>query len=283
MNRLLKWLQEHKVANILILSTYFLAVVLPHKLFGSFLNKTVIGALGIDNNSPEGRAQYNALALALGVIILVIVLTFFIRNTRNQIEGKRLRALMVLNTFFAAIIVQFLFVVNIEMVHFPQYALFAILLFPLVGNYTSTLIWATLAGMIDEAYQYFYLAPMDTAHYDFNDVLTNCIGAIFGLLFLRSFGTLEGTQFRLKRSTSWIGLALIIMSVLVFHLAGVLSIYPSEVHDYHIVREMPAGFWSKVHPNVTYHVVRPIEGILITISLWIIFHQSLKVRGQYDK
>ena len=183
---------------------------------------------------------------------------------------------MLLNTLLAALIVHFLFVVNIEMVHFPQYAMLAILLCPLVGNYTSTLIWATLAGMLDEAYQYFYLAPLDTAHYDFNDVLTNCVGAIFGLLFLKSFKILENTQFSSIRSTFWIGLLLIISTVVSCHLFGVLSIYPSDTHDFHIVREMPKRFWSKVHPNVIYHVVRPLEGILLTISFWITFHLTLK-------
>ena len=180
---------------------------------------------------------------------------------------------MFLNTVFAFAIVQYLFVVNIEFVHFPQYALFAILLFPLIGNYTSTLIWTTLAGMIDEAYQYFYLAPLDTAHYDFNDVLTNLIGAVFGLLLLRSFQVAERTSFKTWKSSFWYGVLAIFILVLGAHFLDILSIYPSESHNYHIVREMPSSFWSKLHPNVTYHVVRPVEGIVLTISLWFAYHQ----------
>ena len=269
MKRLINWLGGHRIASILILITYYLAVVLPHKAFGTFLNRTVVGGLGIDNNSVEGRLMYNLYAMIIAFSLLLGLLYFFIRNTRSLEDKRKIRGYMILNILLAAIIVKYLFVVNIEFIHFPQYALFAVLAFPIIGNYQSTLIWSTLAGMVDEAYQYFYLAPLDTPHYDFNDALTNLVGAVFGLLLLRSFRINEIVPFRLVKASFWYGISALIIVVVLLHSTDILSIYPSEDHNYHIVREMPRKFWSTVHPNVRYHVVRPLEGIALIIVLWI--------------
>ncbi len=265
------WMATHKVVNVITVIIYFIIVVAPHKRFGTFLNDTVVGGLGIDNNTVEGRQEYNLIAISIAITLLIGLLYFFIKNTRKLAGRNLIWGYMILNIIFAILIVSTLFVVNIEFVHFPQYALFAFLLFPLIGNYRSTLVWSTLAGMVDEAYQYFYLAPMDTAHYDFNDVLTDLVGVVFGLLLLRSFDIREHTQFKLSKATFWIGIGVIILILGGFHMADILSFYPSEDHEYHIVREMPKEFWSKISPNVTYHVVRPVEGLLMTIGLWFVF------------
>lgn len=271
MKRWIDFLQANRNLNFLLALLYFVLVVAPHKRFGTFLNKTIVGGLGIDNNTAEGRQEYNLYAISIAVILLVTLLYFFIRNSRKLPDRKKIWGFMMLNVIMAILIVESLFVVDIEFIHFPQYAFFALLTFHLIGNYRSTLVWATLAGMVDEAYQYFYLAPKDTSHYDFNDVLTNLVGAVFGLLFLRSMNIKERSVFNLRKATFWFGIIAIFVLVCTFHMTDVLSIYPSDAHDYHILRKMPTAFWTKIHPNVTYHIVRPIEGILMTIGLWFLY------------
>ncbi len=273
MNRIINWLSEHRLANAIILFVYFLAVVLPHKRFGTFLNNTVVGAMNIDNNTAEGRQAYNLLALGIAAFILISVLYFFIKNTIGQANRNRIWAYMIANTILAALVLQFLFVVNIEFVHYPQYAMFAILSFPLIQNYHQTLIWTTLAGAIDEAYQYFYLAPNDTPYYDMNDVITNLIGAVFGLLFLWSFNIKERISpqfFRSGAFYAWLVLGLIIT---ICCITGFLSIYPSDTTEFQLLKKWPSGFWSKVHPNVTYHITKPLEGMLIVIGLWLFYRK----------
>ncbi len=282
MKRFVDWMASHKMVHIVIIAVYYVSVVLPHKRFGTFLNDTVVGGLGINNNTAEGRQVYNGYAISIAAILLGVLLFFFIKHSRKLANRKTIWFYMITNIIFAVLIVEFLFVVNIEFVHFPQYAVFAVLLFPLIGNYKSTMVWATLAGMIDEAYQYFYLAPMDTAHYDFNDVLTNLVGVVFGLLLLRSMNVAEHSTFKLSKATFWYGIGAIILVVGGLHLADILSIYPSEDHEYHIIRKIPDQFWSKIHPNVTYHIVKPIEGIGLTCLLWVFFskispHKTVKV------
>ena len=271
MKRFINWLSEHRLANFVILFIYFLAVVLPHKRFGTFLNNTVVGTLGIDNNTAEGRHTYNLVTLSIAAIILCLLLYVFIKNTKDAVHRNRIWGYMIANTILAIIVLQFLFVVNIEFVHYPQYAMFAILSFPLIQNYHQTLIWTTLAGTIDEAYQYFYLAPNDTPYYDMNDVITNLIGAVFGLLFLWSFNIKNGLNSRFFKSSAfyaWVALGGIIA---IFCFSGILSIYPSDTTAFQLLKKWPTEFWSKVHPNVTYHITKPLEGTLIVIGLWLFY------------
>ena len=206
-----------------------------------------------------------------GLFVLAVFGLFFYLKSRKVDHKRRLWFYLLANIILAAIVINTLFVINIEMVHFPQYALFAILVFPLIGNYTATLIWSTLAGAVDEAYQYFYLAPTDTTYFDFNDVVTNLVGAVFGLLFLSGMNVKEYTTFQIKKSSIWFGIGSIVLTVLVLHLLGYLSIYPNDDRPFHILREWPSGFWSKARFDVTFHIIRPLEGVVLTILLWVFF------------
>ena len=263
MGEVIAWLRERKYLNVLLIIVYFILVVAPHKRFGTFINKVIF--------KEFSRDQSNMVIFIIAVLALLAYSYFFFSRARNQPDSGKLFSFMILNTLLAAVVMKLLFVNNVEVVHYPQYALFSVLLFPLIGNYTATMVWATIGGMIDEAYQYFYLAPLDTSYYDMNDIITNIVGLSFGLLLLRAFGIEEYTEFRWKRSSIWIGLSLVVLAVIVTHASGILSIYPNDDRPFHILREWPGGFWSKVHPNITYHVIRPIEGLVLIGILWITF------------
>lgn len=265
MKKLIDWLSHHRAFNLLIILFYFIAVVLPHKRFGTFLNTKVFKGIT--------RDEYNNMVLFGGLILLSIFILILLRNSAKTEYKRRLWIYMAANVLFSAIILNLLFVINIEVIHFPQYAFFAIIAFPLLLNYQQTLIWSTLAGAIDEAYQYFYLSPNDTGYYDFNDVVTNLVGAVFGLLFLWSFGIKETNKPNFLKSSAFYALVILFLVVTITCISGVLSIYPSDTTTFQIVREIPTGFWSTVHPNVTYHVMMPLEGMLVTILLMLFYYQ----------
>ena len=263
MEKFTTWLSRRRLVNILILLSYFLAAVLPHKRFGAFLNDVIFQGIT--------RDEYNLFVLFASMIILSIFSVVFFRNSTHRNIKKRLWFYMAANVIFAVVILNMLFVINIEVIHYPQYALLAIFLFPVLGNYRSTMIWATIAGSIDEGYQYFYLAPNDTGYFDFNDVVTNTVGAAFGLVFLRSCGIVNRHTPRFYKSTAFYGLVFIIFSLAILIWSDVLSVYANDSASYHLVLQSPQKFWSVVHPNVTYHVVRPLEGIIITVLLWMFY------------
>lgn len=263
MKQIIDWLSAHKFFNLLLLFAYYIAVVLPHKQFGTFLNQKVFKGIT--------RAEYNQMVLTGGLILLFCYLFIFVKNTWQLESKNKLWIYMAVNIVLSALVLNFLFVINIEVVHYPQYALFAVLCFPLLRNFQQTLIWTTIAGAIDEAHQYFYLAPKDTSYYDFNDVVTNLVGAVFGLLLIRGFDILSTRHKPFHQSTAFYGLVALGVIIIGTLLTGTLSIYPSEDTTYQLLRKFPEGFWSKANPNVVYHIMQPLEGTIVTILLWLGF------------
>ena len=146
-------------------------------------------------------------------------------------------------------------------------------MFSINQQLSSTLIWTTIAGAIDEAYQYFYLAPKDTFYYDMNDVVTNLLGAVFGLLFLWSFKIPNMNQVPFWKSTGFYGIAIIPIFILLLTLLGILSIHPSDETPYQLLRKWPEGFWTNANHGVIYHIIQPIEGTLITVGLWGLYYK----------
>jgi len=269
LTRLTDWLSHHKGINIIIIIIYYLLVVLPHEQVGLFTVKFFNKQLKLS------RDNYNLLIASIAILGLLLYAGIFIKNVRKSEAKRKISLYMVATVFLAVLIMKTLFVINIEVVHYVQYAVFSILFFPLVRNYWHTLVWATLAGSLDEAYQYFYLAPHRTDYYDFNDVLTNLIGAAFGLVFLRAYdikGGIAGWQSFLKSST-FIALLISVLVVAGFYFSGILQIYPNEDSDamYTVVRVVPSWFWTFAPPNVIYHIALPLEGIILTVLLWLFY------------
>jgi len=165
-------------------------------------------------------------------------------------------------------------VVNIEVVHFFQYAMFALLCFPLTLNYNQTMIISTLAGALDEAYQFFYLAPQRTDYFDFNDVVINLVGVAFGLLVIKIFKPATKVISLKQFLFSPASILTILISVIIFisFNTNFLGIYHTNTDaQFVLVKKTFDSFWTTVHPNITYHVMLPLEGLLVIISLWFFY------------
>ncbi len=262
MKAFIQYLQERKGLNLLIAFIYFLLVVLPHEQVG-LLTVKIFGGFS--------RDTYNAIILGVSLLGLSLYLVPILKNV---LKDKRWWTLFYLisSILFSVISFKTLVVINIEVVHFLQYAMMAILLFPLISNYHLTLFYTTLLGALDEAYQYFYLAPQRTDYYDFNDVIINLLGATFGLLFLRAFHIPNQKFF--WRSPIFLGCCGLIVLLIGLYASGILPVYPVDAAIQPLsllVKKVPDGFWSVVHPNVTYHVIQPLEGLLLTFFLWLFY------------
>jgi len=265
MTRYVDWMRSHRTFNIILVIIYYIAVVAPHKRFGTFLNKHIL--VGI-TKTKEMREHYNELILLAAVAVLVIYIGIFIWQSLKRADKHKLWAYMLANVVFAWLIIKTLFVINTEVVHFPQYAAFALLIFPFTRNYLSTLIWTTIAGIADEAYQNFYLAPADTGYFDWNDVVTNLVGAVFGLLLIRAFGFANQGFEKFWKTSAFYGICSLIVLVIILHLSGVLAIGPDFDYPYQLMSKELTGFWQTVFPDITYHVIMPLEGVLLTFGLW---------------
>jgi len=276
MRKLTDWLHENRIVNLAILCLYFFLVVLPHEIVGRFIMNDLLADLS--------RPVLNSTVLTISLVAFSTFLFFLFRNLVRG-DQKRTKLIYLFITLgLIALVYKTLFVVATESAHFPQYALMAILLFPLTMNYNVTLFWATLLGTVDEAYQYFYLSPIATGYFDFNDVITDLLGAVLGLLLLWTLGIKRKvtTAPWYQRSTFLMGIGILLLGGVLI-LLGIISLYPYEDGSNAIItlmRKVPKSFWSydKVG-DLYFHVVHPIEGILI-ISILLGIYTFL---GKRDK
>ncbi len=275
---LYNWLKNNKTLNIFILVAYYLLVVLPHEEVGKFIAKTL--------DEPFGRDTYNLIILVLGTIGFLGYLIPFYNGIKKLEQGKnRIWFAFGMTLLFIIISFNTLLVVNVEIIHFVQYAVFAILLFPLLSNYRDTLFYTTIFAAIDEAYQYLVLAPFRTDYFDFNDVIIDLIGGAAGLLLLWGIGIRrKETNQPWFRSPSFIGFLALTLISFIAYFTGVLAIYPSETDSQApilLIRKVYDSFWTIIHPNVKFHVVRPLEGILILSGLFYFYSQQV-FRKEYE-
>ena len=269
---LYNWLKNNKALNIFLIVAYYLLVVLPHEQVGIWIAKTL--------DQPYGRDRYNLIILVLGLLVLVGYSLPIWKGIQQLKEGKsRVYFSLIMTLLFVIISFNMLLVVNVEIVHFVQYALLAILLFPLFNNYRDTLFYTLIFAIIDEGYQYFILAPLRTDYFDFNDVIIDLIGAALGLILFWVSGIKDMVSNKKWFQTpTFIGFSILILAAIVAYLTGILAIYPSESAEQApilLIRKIQENFWTITHPNVKFHVVSPLEGILIVAGLFYFYSKQV--------
>lgn len=271
----IQFLSTRPILNFVLLLIYYLLVVLPHEEVGKWIAKTL--------DQPFGRDTYNLIVLSIGIIGFIGYFYVIWNGTKIIKEGaKKLWTKLFVTLLLIIACINILMVVNVEIIHFVQYAVFALLAFPLFHTYRETLFWATVAGAIDEVYQYLILAPQRTDYYDFNDVLIDMIGAVLGLLILVAHGIPNKPSYQHYYQSSFFkGLwAIIGLSGLAFF-TGYLALYPAADGStlFPLIKKAHTGFWIIIHPTVQFHVVRPLEWGLLTGLLWV-YYEDMGDRRQ---
>jgi len=267
MNQILSWLKVHPLWNVIIVFIYYLLVVLPHEWVGV----TIAGLF-----EGQSRLYYNNVILGVSLLIALIVIIPHLKRLLNHPKQRLgwiyLLSLVSLITFaFNTIII-----VNIELIHIIQYAVFAILIFPLMNGYTVTLLLTSLVGGIDEGYQYFYLSPQRTNYYDLNDVVFNTLGGACGLLWLWTgqYPTSYRKVSEILKSWQWLCVLASVTTVALLILVGKVAYFPTEGIEalWTLVRKVPDGFWTSIDNNtIVFHVSLPLEGLFYCIILWVLY------------
>jgi len=267
LNNFIKWLSSNRLTAILIAIVYYALVIFPHEWVGVNVNK-------LFGKMP--RSTYDLIILFASSVILVLVFSLFRKKLWTHPDRKVLISYFILTLILIFLTNSFLFVINIESVHYLQYAVGAILLFGIIGHYFGTLFVAFLIALFDEGYQYFYLSPHRTDYFDINDIITDFLGAAFGLLLLKTLSVKAWGDSSKKMINTFIIPLIILLAVFLFALStSFLSIYPSD-DQFMLVREMQEGFWTTVPPKVTFHVVGPAEGSLIIPALFLVYYFVFK-------
>ncbi|MBT8233419.1 MAG: hypothetical protein HKO66_00850 [Saprospiraceae bacterium] len=266
MVKIITFLKERKIIAGLIALTFYVLVVSQHLEFGKFLAKTL--------DKPLGRETYNLIVLSGSIFLLIAFLFWFYKGWKQlpKTDQNRLLKYVLFSIVFIVIALKVIIVVNVELIHILQYAIMAILLFPLIGHYNETLFWTNVLGALDELYQYIYLSPEKADYFDFNDVIINLLGVALGLIILRSKGILGFRKVpKGVKSPQFIALSITALIIGILFLIEQLTIYPSAYDHpvlFEFIRDFKPGFWRIVHPNVNFHVVQPLEGMIILVLLF---------------
>ncbi len=279
MKKLIDWLSKHRLINIQIALIYFLFMVLSHDTatkIADWLKRTLT------------LQTYNLVITIAVTICLILMMTYIIRVI-PEIKAYRKKLIYpVVSILLMIVAYKFLLVVNIEAIHFFQYALLAILIFPLIKSYGDTVIWATLLGIVDETYQYIILNPA-FQYFDFNDIILNLLGAGLGVSIMALFVLSDSSELLHRKlfSPGIITVVLITLLMGILVSLNILKLYPDESptnNFFSIIlnRAQPSGtFWTELYGDRVYHILSPREGIIIILAL-LFFYKTLDYHTEFE-
>jgi hypothetical protein len=126
-----------------------------------------------------GHVRYERAAVVLFSALAVVAVAVLARR-----RSLALAALLLVGV--ALVVQKTLLVATIENIHYPQYALLAVLLGRAGLGAEASWLAATGLGAADEMYQWLWMPRRATFDYlDWNDVFLNALGAAFGVIALR--------------------------------------------------------------------------------------------------
>lgn len=254
---------------------YYLIVVLPHNEVGEAVN---------DIFSSFSRAQYNSIVAAIFAIIIIILIV--LGRQKHQVGDRdKVKPFIAFTLLFIILCFFFLMVVYVESVHFVQYAILSILLFPLLGRYTSAMVWGTVLGALDELYQYLILENI-SLYYDFNDIVLDAVGAGAGLVILFVFGirSFKPRPKKLwKRPEVYLPFGVMII-ITISWMLGYFSLnynYSNPAYFTLFKQPLPQGFWFyPPGPPAKYHILTPIPALIILSGL-VLFYGRLDSENKH--
>ncbi len=251
--------------NVVVVLCYFLLSVLPHAIVGKQVERLF---------SRMSRAAFDGTMVAVGLVVAVgLLLNLHQHYSRLPYPDRKIIGFYTLSTAILIVIAcNVLMVINVEIIHFPQYMVLAVLLFPLIGHYWPCLFWCMLLGTVDESYQYFYLTSGRPDYFDFNDIILDTLGAASGLLLLRIVKVRESAKTgRAWQASVFVAVSVISLAIGVLVELNCLHLYPcpsAGPEAVVLMKTVPEGFWSQPDNGKVFHIVRPLEGLLICLILY---------------
>jgi hypothetical protein len=200
------------------------------------------------------RRYDHLLAVAFALLGAAAVIVVSLRRERR----RPLLVATVLLVAAAGLAHAFLLVASIEDIHFPQYALLAFLLGRSRIPAEASWLGATALGGVDEAYQFLVLRRGTPTYLDWNDIVLNALGAVFGIILLLVVSHGATARRLCTARTLAVTATATVLGALVFAPPIALPFF---------------------RPNATgghYHVLSPFEGLLLIAAIWIGIRQLLQ-------
>lgn len=265
MSRVCDWLSRHRFAASAIAVVYTAAVTIGHDV-----GQAIAGWLMRLFTTDRTIAM-----ITIGGVMGTVVLAGRAHAVLlGRPDRRTLAAFGLLTLALALLGYNFLFVINTEVAHYPQYALLSMVLLPVIRHYGETVVLATLLATVDEGYHYWVLNDYWPYGYlDFNDIVLNQIGAAIGVVLLATFlrpGADEAAPYRwgdFLRSPAFVMAAGVTAAALGLYAFGRMTTY-AEPSSWVFLRKTPAGdYWYFSNFGKTCHYLLPGEGLLV---LWLL-------------
>jgi hypothetical protein len=201
-----------------------------------------------------GWATYNRrVFVVIASVSIAVALVLLARDWRHWLRPSAITALLTLGALTCGAY-SLLMVANIELIHYPQYALMTGVL--LAGGNAPIVAWtaAVAAGVIDETYQHLviYAGRADT-YLDFNDMVLNAIGATWIVLLVGVSRRPPPTAHANRLRRVWLPAV-----VLVAALLALLWLDPPT----------SSPLWRRAATGRYYRRLSGAEGFLATLLLW---------------
>lgn len=271
---------------------YFLIVSLPHHPFSYWLDDAFIVPLGF--LKVQHVADIGSLLLMAGVVFLGA-------STIAGRRGGRLRHAVLLAIVIALMYYtdRWLIVNNMERIHYPQYALLALLFGLTLRSEVLIFFLTSFAGVVDEFLQY-VMNPLKSNYFDFNDIVLNILGAAAGTVLMMWFhrDTLPaaapdiggaGNDDEKGRSYEWgvrgaflsmlIALGVVVTFAL---LSGRIAPLVETKQDrsalavvdgklsFILSFERHESFWAYSDFGKVFHILTPLEGLTLSAALLVL-------------
>jgi hypothetical protein len=264
---ILAYLERHRALALVIALVYLAFTSWQHRI----VNELIL-SLRQGRDTP---AWDRSVALVLAPFVVAIAIWFVRLVVRHPARGLLL-SYGALTIGLAILCNRVLMALNTELAHYFQYAILAVLIFPITGRLADTLIWTTLAGIFDESVQYWVHYRDWGIYHDLSDCIINLVGAAFGMLFVMAVRQERDdwpvASWRDVRRSAALRVTAIIASVcLLLVVTGrLVNVRPPGLDHWVIALNRGAphqGFWTIVNYGRPIHVVRPWEFVIVIVLL----------------
>lgn len=248
-------------------AVYLVVTIWQHRAVNEFI---------LSFRGGRDTAAWNrGVALVLGPLAALASGWLIFRALRHPARGV-LVGYALLTMALSAVGLAILMAVNTEAVHFAQYAILAMLFFPLTGRLFDAIVAATLAGIVDEGVQYWVHYRHWGIYMDFNDCALNVLGAAYGALTVVVLRPRNATwPVRAGgRRAALIAAGVMLAVCLLLAASGVLVNVAGEEAGWRIVLNRGSAyttFWTPLSYGRDIHVVRPVEGLVLILALLAIY------------
>jgi len=206
-----------------------------------------------------GRGPYEHLTLFAIAALSLCGAAALLRGHAADLRHPRVVAALLVLAVATALAQRWLLVSNVELIHLPQFGLFAVLLLAAGLDPETAFLGASLAGVFDELYQYLVLyADVANVYLDYNDIVLNTIGAAWAIVLAGGRRSGGQTAVRWRRGLQF---------ALLLAAASALWIAPLRV-----ARMAQFPYWRpallRAATGFEYHVMSASEGLLAVLLLW---------------